>query len=495
MVILTFIRHGETDFNKNGILQGHLNIPLNQNGREESAIIGTRLSSQIQEYPVDLVISSDLDRATETASIILEHLHMVSDHLIPSIQTPLLRERYLGKLEGVDLKHLVNWREQTEQTKQMIDIQKILSQKSFSLGSLLSNLSSSSNNHSQHLNNTISTTPSTTISKDTLINNDNSNSSTTIGGNSPILSHSLSSSSSSVFSEFNSEEFTSSNPSSLSSSTSSLSSMDEIENKLTSSSISSNSTTFIQQQQQQQSITPSVNLTLTSNILKHLPQKELKIESKSKLIKRAKDAFQFILKQVPNRYITRHNPNEPTDNLTNTNNTNYNNINAAVTSHHQQNSDNFHIVIVSHNVMLRALVSLLFCKKSTTPLFCNKFSSSTNKEHHTLTQSESTSSSSRNFKWIQLEFKNNYLRTHFNVLEKKEKSKDTLKRVPRNIEMIQYSENTNINNIIDLCNNENSFVKSSATKIIFKKGIINHNSSTNHLISSSPSTPNTEVSQ
>ena len=67
---LYFIRHGETEANKNKILQGQtLNTSLTQKGADDADETGLRLRSinWIRCY------SSDLDRALSTANIILRH--------------------------------------------------------------------------------------------------------------------------------------------------------------------------------------------------------------------------------------------------------------------------------------------------------------------------------------------------------------------------------------------------------------------------------------
>jgi len=108
MVVITFVRHGETDFNKTGFLQGHLDTPLNQQGREQAETLAERLHKEKDSLPVDAIISSDLIRATETAVIIKQSLS-------PSLDvttSKLLRERCLGRLEGMSklpLKDIVQW--------------------------------------------------------------------------------------------------------------------------------------------------------------------------------------------------------------------------------------------------------------------------------------------------------------------------------------------------------------------------------------------------
>jgi broad specificity phosphatase PhoE len=61
------VRHGETALNAEGVLQGRLNEPLNQNGRELAEITGKAM----KDIHFDYCISSPLDRAKETAEIIL----------------------------------------------------------------------------------------------------------------------------------------------------------------------------------------------------------------------------------------------------------------------------------------------------------------------------------------------------------------------------------------------------------------------------------------
>ena len=57
------VRHGETALNAEGVLQGRLNEPLNQNGRELAEITGKAM----KDIHFDYCISSPLDRAKETA--------------------------------------------------------------------------------------------------------------------------------------------------------------------------------------------------------------------------------------------------------------------------------------------------------------------------------------------------------------------------------------------------------------------------------------------
>eukprot|EP00096_Caligus_rogercresseyi_P003537 TRINITY_DN166_c1_g1_i7.p1 TRINITY_DN166_c1_g1~~TRINITY_DN166_c1_g1_i7.p1 ORF type:complete len:237 (+),score=63.03 TRINITY_DN166_c1_g1_i7:161-871(+) len=61
-----FLRHGQTDHNERKILQGHHDAPLNEKGRSQAALAGKALSNRTFHR----IISSDLQRAFETAEIV-----------------------------------------------------------------------------------------------------------------------------------------------------------------------------------------------------------------------------------------------------------------------------------------------------------------------------------------------------------------------------------------------------------------------------------------
>ena len=66
MTTLILARHGETDWNRDGIWQGHGDPPLNDLGRRQAAELAERLADVV----IDALYSSDLRRAYETAEII-----------------------------------------------------------------------------------------------------------------------------------------------------------------------------------------------------------------------------------------------------------------------------------------------------------------------------------------------------------------------------------------------------------------------------------------
>jgi alpha-ribazole phosphatase/probable phosphoglycerate mutase len=60
------VRHGETDYNAQGLLQGYAPIPLNARGRQQAELVARRLPS----LRPTVCYSSDIARAHETATII-----------------------------------------------------------------------------------------------------------------------------------------------------------------------------------------------------------------------------------------------------------------------------------------------------------------------------------------------------------------------------------------------------------------------------------------
>ncbi|KAK7263106.1 hypothetical protein RJT34_30690 [Clitoria ternatea] len=89
---IVVVRHGETAWNATGKIQGHLDVELNETGRQQAAAVGDRLS---RDSKISAIYSSDLQRAFETAQIIASKcgkLEVVKDSD--------LRERHLGDLQG-----------------------------------------------------------------------------------------------------------------------------------------------------------------------------------------------------------------------------------------------------------------------------------------------------------------------------------------------------------------------------------------------------------
>lgn len=96
-MLLYIIRHGETDWNNIGRLQGSADIPLNENGRQLARITGEAL----REVPFDLVITSPLQRARETGELVTAPSGKYFGRTIPVLEDDRLREIDWGSWEGL----------------------------------------------------------------------------------------------------------------------------------------------------------------------------------------------------------------------------------------------------------------------------------------------------------------------------------------------------------------------------------------------------------
>ena len=91
MTTLLLVRHGETDWNAVGRLQGHTDRPLSDFGRRQAR----ELAEELADEPLDAIYASDLARARETAEIAGERLDL------PVVLDPDLREKNWGSWEGL----------------------------------------------------------------------------------------------------------------------------------------------------------------------------------------------------------------------------------------------------------------------------------------------------------------------------------------------------------------------------------------------------------
>lgn len=95
MTTLLLVRHGETDWNAARRIQGSTDIPLNDTGRGQAAAVAALLAERFGHLrPV--VVSSDLQRAHDTATVIAELLQVA-----PPRTYRQLRERAYGVAEGM----------------------------------------------------------------------------------------------------------------------------------------------------------------------------------------------------------------------------------------------------------------------------------------------------------------------------------------------------------------------------------------------------------
>lgn len=93
---IILIRHGITDWNLVRRYQGHTDVPLNEQGREQAR----ELAMMLEKMPIAAIYSSDLVRAYETAKIIAE------GRSIPIYKLRELRETHFGNWEGLTIEEI-----------------------------------------------------------------------------------------------------------------------------------------------------------------------------------------------------------------------------------------------------------------------------------------------------------------------------------------------------------------------------------------------------
>ena len=96
MMQIVLVRHGETLWNSEGKIQGHLDSPLTETGLKQAKALAERLKSE----RFVAVYSSDLSRAYQTAQCISQK------NGLPILVKTCLRERNFGIFQGVVKKEL-----------------------------------------------------------------------------------------------------------------------------------------------------------------------------------------------------------------------------------------------------------------------------------------------------------------------------------------------------------------------------------------------------
>lgn len=95
MTVIHLVRHGQTDWNLTGRIQGTADIPLNETGRAQARDAADALRDVAGDGET-VVVCSDLSRARETAVIIAGMLGLAEPEAVPA-----LRERSYGVGEGM----------------------------------------------------------------------------------------------------------------------------------------------------------------------------------------------------------------------------------------------------------------------------------------------------------------------------------------------------------------------------------------------------------
>lgn len=94
--MIYIIRHGETDWNAEGRYAGRMDIPLNKKGIEQAR----KLKEKFKNIKIDIVITSPLIRAIQTADEIVNNEKIIDYRII---------ERFNGELEG-KVKSEITWK-------------------------------------------------------------------------------------------------------------------------------------------------------------------------------------------------------------------------------------------------------------------------------------------------------------------------------------------------------------------------------------------------
>jgi 2,3-bisphosphoglycerate-dependent phosphoglycerate mutase len=95
------VRHGETDFSARGIASGRPDVrcPLSPRGVEQAR----RLGAELAGVPVDLCVTSGLERTRETADVAL------AGRAVPRLELPELNDPLYGHFEGGPLAEYLEW--------------------------------------------------------------------------------------------------------------------------------------------------------------------------------------------------------------------------------------------------------------------------------------------------------------------------------------------------------------------------------------------------
>ena len=89
---LVIVRHGETIWNTEGRMQGHLDSPLTEKGRTQAS----NLADRLKDETFDKIYSSDLGRAVDTAQSVADK----TKHTI--ITDDRIREKHFGTFQGMN---------------------------------------------------------------------------------------------------------------------------------------------------------------------------------------------------------------------------------------------------------------------------------------------------------------------------------------------------------------------------------------------------------
>lgn len=92
---ILLVRHGESEWNAVRRLQGQADIELSRRGTEQASALAPMVAS----FSPDLILTSDLKRAANTASLL---------GYPDAVRDPLLREQNVGSWTGMEIAQLIN---------------------------------------------------------------------------------------------------------------------------------------------------------------------------------------------------------------------------------------------------------------------------------------------------------------------------------------------------------------------------------------------------
>jgi len=110
------VRHGETDWNRQGQFQGQRDIPLNAIGKQQAQ----QAQKLLAHVPLDFAVSSPLSRSRQTAEIILESHPEVTLEFMPDLQEishGLWEGKFLAEVEAEFPGMLAQWHQTPEQVQ------------------------------------------------------------------------------------------------------------------------------------------------------------------------------------------------------------------------------------------------------------------------------------------------------------------------------------------------------------------------------------------
>ena len=112
---LYFVRHGETDWNVAGRLQGQRDVPLNGRGRDQASAVGRLLRDMLAPNVADLdYVASPLQRTRETMGLLRVAMGLPAE---PFAMDDRLKEIAFGQWEGRTWRDIRKSEPQTAQAR------------------------------------------------------------------------------------------------------------------------------------------------------------------------------------------------------------------------------------------------------------------------------------------------------------------------------------------------------------------------------------------